>query len=980
MSGPFHRSRTLYRLAALGSALVVIASGVAAAGAAEPAAGDAPPLVGADRPVGGAFAAVEEALAGDDDGLVRAVVTADLAVELEADLTTAEVAAQRGDIAEAIAGVTAELDDTASVVLTPFTVVPAAVVMLDAEGLARLEASGTVASITLDRAFPLALDVSTGVIDSDLLNTAGVLGNNYEGSAGGAFEVAIVDTGVLTTHKAFTGRIVAGACFSRGGDDTANGVGDCPNGTESQTGIAAGNACTYSTQCNHGSHVAGIAAGAAHTGGHEGVARGAGIVSVQVGSMFTGAVCGSAPDPCWLYFISDLDLALEHVLTLEDDGRNLAAVNLSLGGELFTTETACDAGFPNTASLVDNLDAAGVAVVAATGNQASATQVSYPGCLTSAYAVAATDDSSVPAGFSNNNAITDWWAPGVDINAPSNTGQNARVNLSGTSMAAPHVTGAFALLRECVGNDTPADVAADLATTDTEVTHDGVTRPRINVRMAATGNVPNNQFASSRVLPSNDLINDAAFNVCADTQVTEPHIGLPQNTVWWSWTPDVSGVAVISTDDGGGNVTTFDSELAVFTGGTVGNLIEVAYDNNGGEGERSLVEILVSAGTTYRIRVDGVGAENGLINLHVERAPAMCDGLVASIVGTNGGDDLVGTGGNDVIYSGMGADTVDGLGGDDLICTGSGDDVVDGGLGNDTIEAGAGSDTVSFAGAAAAVTAGVDTASATGGGGNDTFTGVENLAGSSHDDVLTGDGAANTLSGGSGEDQLVGGDGGDLINGNAGVDTLEGGAGDDTLAGGTDGDTLLGGTGEDTLLGGAGNDTVNGNEAGDVLNGGVDNDTIAGGAGADTLNGGDGSDVLAGGTGVDALDGGTGADQLSGETGSDYIEGGTGNDTVNGGDGDDQGYGGGGVDLVNGQGGVDVLTGGSGNDTVNGGSENDTLEGNANADQLNGQAGADDLSGDAGNDALAGGSGSDTCSGGVGTDTGTSCETRIGIP
>jgi hypothetical protein len=364
VSGPAHRSRTLHRLGALGWTLVLIASGVAAAGAAEPAAG--------------AFAAVEEAIAGDDDGLVRAVVTADLAVELEADLTTAEVVAQRGDIAEAIAAVAAELDGTASVVLTPFTVVPAAVVMLDAEGLARLEAGSTVASITLDRAFPLALDVSTGVIDSDLLNTAGVLGNNYEGSAGGAFEVAIVDTGVLTTHKAFTGRIVAGACFSRGGDDTANGVGDCPNGTESQTGIAAGNACTYSTQCNHGSHVAGIAAGAAHTGGHEGVARGAGIVSVQVGSMFTGGACGSAPDPCWLYFISDLDLALEHVLTLEDDGRNLAAVNLSLGGELFTTEGACDAGFPNTASLVDNLDAAGVAVVAATGNQRSATQVSYP--------------------------------------------------------------------------------------------------------------------------------------------------------------------------------------------------------------------------------------------------------------------------------------------------------------------------------------------------------------------------------------------------------------------------------------------------------------------------------------------------------------------------------------------------------------------------------------------------------------------------
>ncbi len=923
---------------------------------------------------------MEQALAGDEDGLVRAVVTADLAVELEADLTVAEVTAQRDEIAEAIAGLALELDGTASQVLTPFTVVPAAVVLLDAEGLARLEASESVAAITLDRAFPLALDVSTGVIDSDLINTAGVLGNNYEGASGGAFEVAIVDTGVLTTHNAFTGRIVAGACFSRGQDDTANGVGDCPNGTESQTGVAAGNACTYSTQCNHGSHVAGIAAGASHTGGHEGVARGAGIVSVQVGSMFTGSSCASGPDPCWLYFISDLDLALDHVMTLEDDGRNLAAVNLSLGGPLFTTEGACDAAFPNTAGLVDNLDAAGVAVVAATGNQASGTQVSYPGCLTSAYAVAATDDASVPAGFSNNNAITDWWAPGVDINAPSNTGQNARANLSGTSMAAPHVTGAFALLRECISNDTPADVAADLANTDTEVTHDGITRPRINVRLAATSNVPNNQFASARVLPADDLINDDAFNVCADIQANEPGIGFPQNTVWWSWTPGAAGVAVISTDDSGGNVTTFDTELAVFTGGAVRNLTQVAYDNNGGEGERSLVEILVSSGTTYRFRVDGVGAQNGLINLHIERGPAMCDGLVAGIVGTNGSDDVVGTAGNDVIYTGLGTDTVDGLGGDDVICTGAGDDVVDGGLGDDAIEAGAGSDTVSFADATAPVTAGVDTGSGTGGGGSDTFTGVENLTGSPHDDVLTGDGGANTLSGGAGEDQVTGGDGSDTINGNAGNDTLDGGAGDDTLAGGSDGDTLLGGSGEDTILGGAGADSVNGNEAADVLNGGVDNDTITGGAGADTLNGGNGSDVLVGGTGADGLSGGTGTDQLSGEVGDDDLEGATGNDTLNGGDGDDEAAGGGGIDLVNGQAGVDALSGGNGVDTVNGGSGSDAIEGNSHADDLDGQAGADDLSGDAGNDALAGGSGSDTCAGGVGIDTATSCETRTGIP
>ena len=70
------------------------------------------------------------------------------------------------------------------------------------------------AALTIDRPAPMALDISTGVIDSDLLNSAGILGNDFEGSTGGAFEVAILDSGVDNQHNAFTGRIVAQACFS----------------------------------------------------------------------------------------------------------------------------------------------------------------------------------------------------------------------------------------------------------------------------------------------------------------------------------------------------------------------------------------------------------------------------------------------------------------------------------------------------------------------------------------------------------------------------------------------------------------------------------------------------------------------------------------------------------------------------------------------------------------------------------------------
>jgi Ca2+-binding RTX toxin-like protein len=74
-----------------------------------------------------------------------------------------------------------------------------------------------------------------------------------------------------------------------------------------------------------------------------------------------------------------------------------------------------------------------------------------------------------------------------------------------------------------------------------------------------------------------------------------------------------------------------------------------------------------------------------------------CFGRTATIVGTNGADDLVGTPGNDVIAARRGDDTVWGLRGHDRICGGRGDDVLGGSRGNDELFAHSGNDRV-FAG------------------------------------------------------------------------------------------------------------------------------------------------------------------------------------------------------------------------------------------------------------------------------------------
>jgi subtilisin family serine protease len=575
-------------------ASAVVTTAVVAVGAM-PASGSTAPRQQPDPPPAGEAEVVIPAAGGGD----RAGV---LAEAVNASPTgTARVIVSLDGKTE-IDGV---LDGTASEVVSELEVVPAAVVEVDEAGLEALLADPAVAAVTLDRVGGIALDESTGVIDSDLLNRAGVLGNDYEGSRGGRYEVVVIDSGVDRQHRAFRGRIVAEACFSL--------TQWCPNGRDSQIGRGAADNCAYAPECFHGTHVAGIAAGAAYRGGHEGVARGVGIVAIQVGHR--SLLCRQ---PCWQFFFSDLDRALERVLMMVRGGRRIASVNISLGGFLFANEAQCAAAFPVTHALMADIRAEGVALVVAAGNRSQHGLVSYPACLPAAYAISATDNDDRPAAFSNRSAITDFWAPGVFISAPV-PGRNSSGFASGTSMASPHVAGAFALLRECPGNRGHAAVASDLRRTGRWIRADGVRRRRINVLAAATRNVRNNNFTRPRTLPRTGVVDAAAFNICANAQRGEPGPGVMQNSVWFKWRPRRGGRVVISTDNGGGNRTTFDTELTVFTGRRLGSLALVDHDNNGGAGKRSRVAFRARAGTTYRIRVDGVGARNGWFNLHIHR-------------------------------------------------------------------------------------------------------------------------------------------------------------------------------------------------------------------------------------------------------------------------------------------------------------------------------------------------------------------------
>jgi subtilisin family serine protease len=207
--------------------------------------------------------------------------------------------------------------------------------------------------------------------------------------------------------------------------------------------------------CEHGTHVAGIAAGRGSD--FSGVAPDADIIAVQVFSRFTGPACGGQSE-CVASFTSDQIRALDYVLQ-QASALHVASANMSLGGGRSTT--ACDTDL--TKPVIDQLRAAGVAVAIASGNNGFRDSVSFPGCISTAVTVGATSKQDEVASFSNCGPQVDLHAPGVTINSSVPGGRFA--SFSGTSMATPHVAGAFAALRSLHPNASVDDIENALKST-----------------------------------------------------------------------------------------------------------------------------------------------------------------------------------------------------------------------------------------------------------------------------------------------------------------------------------------------------------------------------------------------------------------------------------------------------------------------------------------------------------------------------------
>ncbi|MFJ3213701.1 S8 family serine peptidase [Streptomyces sp. CL12-4] len=259
-------------------------------------------------------------------------------------------------------------------------------------------------TLWLDRKVQATLDKSTQQIGADLAWAAG-----YDGRG---TKVAVLDTGVDAEHPDLKDRIAASKNFTD--SDT----------TDDRQG--------------HGTHAISTVGGtgAASDGKKKGVAPGA--------ELLAGKVLNDSGFGAESWIIAGMQWAVD---------QKADVVSMSLG-----TPTPTDCTDPMSVAAEGLAESADTLFIVAAGNTGPALNtVSSPGCVPGVLTVGAVDRDDSTAQFSSRGPAIgshtlkpEIAAPGVAISAASAGGRGiyAYRTMSGTSMAAPHVAGAAAVLKQ----------------------------------------------------------------------------------------------------------------------------------------------------------------------------------------------------------------------------------------------------------------------------------------------------------------------------------------------------------------------------------------------------------------------------------------------------------------------------------------------------------------------------------------------------
>ena len=275
------------------------------------------------------------------------------------------------------------------------------------------------------------------------LASINALSLNDSGYTGSGVKLAIVDTGINSSHSEFSGRTISGTDFT------------------STTGYS-------SDEDGHGTHVASTAAGNRDAIGMRGVAYDATLYSYRIFNA-SGVATGIATDAMQAAMFT------RHVtdgIQVSNNSWGTAAQISSVTSAYLTTY------YPLTLAAAQSAVTAGTIFVWSAGNMSTtSSRVANPsveaglpyyvsGLSGQWLAVVATDSSNTEAYYTNRCGVAATWcvtAPGSAIYAAQSSG--TYVTYSGTSMAAPHVSGVLATLIQAFPALTPAQVVTRLTST-----------------------------------------------------------------------------------------------------------------------------------------------------------------------------------------------------------------------------------------------------------------------------------------------------------------------------------------------------------------------------------------------------------------------------------------------------------------------------------------------------------------------------------
>ncbi len=391
--------------------------------------------------------------------------------------------------------------------------------------------------------------------------------------------VAVIDSGLRTTHEDIAANVANPLSFS--GQPILLQPND-DNG--------------------HGTHVAGIIGAVGNNGvGISGVAH---SVKIRPYKFLDARGVGS---------VSGAISAINSAIALK-----VSVINASYGSVSFSS-----AEFDALTRARD----ASIIVVAAAGNDGSEITdlPTYPAAynLDNIIAVAASTRNDALATTSTYGAgLVELAAPGASILSLGYGTNNSYAVKSGTSMAAPHVTGAIALLAARFPSDSYRQrINRVLNSVDVLPAFSGKvqTGGRLNLARAlsSTHNRPFNDDFSRRAVLSGENTRVRSSNIGAGNESGEPvHANVATTaSLWWSWTAPAD--AAVTIDSLG---TFFDSVLAVYTGTALNALTPVA-SNDDDDAPTARVTFQATAGVTYQFALALKRGGEGPVSISLNSRP-----------------------------------------------------------------------------------------------------------------------------------------------------------------------------------------------------------------------------------------------------------------------------------------------------------------------------------------------------------------------